>query len=281
MPELPEVETTRRGLLPAMKGKHITKVVLRRADLRVPIPHGFVKNVAGHKVLDIRRRAKYLLIDLDSGDVVLLHLGMSGSLRTVNPQNYAPRAHDHVIFYLEGGGCVVFHDPRRFGLIDLITKGKEDRCQWLQHLGPEPLSAAFNARYLVKALASRKGPIKPVLMDQQLVVGVGNIYASESLFLAEVDPRMPANKAMTHADALVKSIKKTLKSALAAGGSSLRDYVGADGEHGYFQHRFNVYDRAGEKCFRCKTTIATMTQSGRATYACPSCQAQRGVRRKH
>lgn len=280
MPELPEVETTRRGLLPAMKGKRITAVSLNRPDLRVLIPKDFVKRVAGTIVRDLRRRAKYLLLDLSSGETILVHLGMSGSLRTARPQNYAPRLHDHVLFDMADGTRVVFHDPRRFGILDLIPAGKESKNKWLHHLGPEPLGKDFSPAYLASQLARRKGPIKPVLMDQKLVVGVGNIYASESLFLAGIDPRLTANKAVSHAPALVKSIKATLRSALASGGSTLRDYVSADGSSGYFQHCFNVYERDDKPCVVCNTPITTITQSGRATYYCSSCQTKRAATKK-
>lgn len=280
MPELPEVETTRKGLLPAMKGRCIRSVTLKRRDLRVPIPRDFAKHVTGKTVTGIRRRAKYLLLDLSSKEVVLIHLGMSGSLRTAHPQTYAPRLHDHVLFELDDNHYVVFHDPRRFGVIDLIARGKEKENKWLKHLGPEPLGPGFNATYLSRALERRKGPIKPVLMDQTLVVGVGNIYASESLFLAHLDPRLPARKAAPHAAALVEAIKATLKDALASGGSTLRDYIGADGASGYFQHRFHVYERASKPCLVCKTPITTITQSGRTTYYCSSCQANRRLQQK-
>jgi formamidopyrimidine-DNA glycosylase len=272
MPELPEVETTRRGLEPVMLGRRIVNVTARRKDLRVALPPRFVEQLEGKAIRALRRRAKYLLIDLDSDEVLLIHLGMSGSLRTVDPKHYGPKTHDHVIFHLDDGRCVVFHDPRRFGLMDIYSKEAEAANRWLAHLGPEPLEKAFNARYLAAALAKRKTPIKPTLMDQQLVVGVGNIYASESLYLAGIDPRAPSYAVSDHAPALVRAIKKTLNAAIKSGGSTLRDYVGAEGDGGYFQHHFNVYDREAEKCFACKKLIQHLVQSARATYYCAQCQ---------
>ncbi len=279
MPELPEVETTRRGLLPVMKGAQITQLLIRRRDLRFPVPRSLEKVASGAEVTDITRRAKYLLIHLASGARMLVHLGMSGSLRTENPQTYQPRTHDHAVFTLQHRPLVVFHDPRRFGVIDILPDTIEEKEHpLLSSLGPEPLSKHFTPRYLAAALARRKGAIKPVLMDQKLVVGVGNIYASESLFLAKVDPTLAAHRAASHSEAIVNAVQTTLKRAIAAGGSTLRDYVGAQGESGYFQHEFLVYERAGERCARCHDTIVSMVQSQRATYYCPSCQA---VRRTH
>lgn len=275
MPELPEVETTRRGLLPHMLGRRIAKVTVHRADLRFPVPKDFARRVAGKKITGLRRRAKYLLLDLDSGESILIHLGMSGSLRVVEAEGYIPRKHDHVHFTMGDGTRIAFHDPRRFGLVDLIAKGRESDNKLLMHLGPEPLSAAFNKHYLSAALAKRKGPIKPVLMDQRLVVGVGNIYASESLFLSRIDPRMRADKAAKHAEAIVRAIKATLKKAIRHGGSTLRDYVNANGRAGDFQDGFHVYERARKPCFVCESMITTLTQSGRATYYCPACQRKR------
>ena len=274
MPELPEVETTRRGLARVMVGQVMDGVTVHRRDLRVPLPHDFTARLNGNRVKALRRRAKYLLADLESNEVLLMHLGMSGSLRTVHPQNYQPRTHDHVLFAM-GKHLVVFHDPRRFGFMQLFKQSQEAQNPWLKHLGVEPLSNDFRAAYLEHALARRKAPIKPALMDQRLVVGVGNIYASESLFLAGIDPRAPAHRVAPHSKAIVRAIKTTLNAAIRSGGSTLRDYVGADGADGYFQHRFNVYAREGEECFVCAKPIVHLVQAGRATYHCSQCQHTR------
>lgn len=280
MPELPEVETTRRGLLKAVKGQRIAGVEVRRYDLRTPIPRNLAQMLAGRTITDIRRRAKYLLIDLDSGQILLAHLGMSGSFIVVPGQAYAPKKHDHVLISLENGYFAVFHDPRRFGVIDLIEKGREQGHAMLKNLGPEPLEANFSPAYLSAQLARRKGPIKPVLMDQKLVVGVGNIYASEALHLCGLHPDIPSQKLQKKAPEIIEAIRVTLNAAIASGGSTLRDYVGAGNEGGYFQHQFQVYGRDGEPCFRCATPIKTAVHAGRATYWCPQCQHFRATRQK-
>lgn len=280
MPELPEVETTRCGLLKTVKGQRIDEVELRRGDLRFPFPGDLQERLIGHTITDIRRRAKYLLIDLDSNDVLLAHLGMSGSFRVIPAAGYEPKKHDHVILHLANGTLCVFHDPRRFGIIDVFGQKEEGGHALLAHLGPEPLSRDFTANYLAKALQRRKGPIKPVLMDQKLVVGVGNIYASESLFLAGIHPDTPAHKTLQKAPQLVESIRTVLNAAIASGGSTLRDFLGADGASGYFQHRFNVYERENEPCTNCKTSIRSAVHAGRSTYWCPQCQPLRDKVRK-
>ena len=289
MPELPEVETTRRGLEKAAKGKKITHVTVRRRDLRFPIPKGLEMHLAGATIADVRRRAKYLLIDMvKNGEkngkndkksqqtgILLVHLGMSGSLTLQkSPKNglYTPKTHDHVLFYLENDRLIAFHDPRRFGVIDWLEAGSESTHALLAHLGPEPLSATFSPAYLSAALARRKGPIKSALMDQRLVVGVGNIYASESLYLSNINPNVAAYRCVARSEAIICAIADTLNAAIASGGSTLRDYVGAQNEGGYFQHHFNVYGRDGEPCFRCSTIIQTTTHAGRSTYWCPQCQ---------
>ncbi len=275
MPELPEVETTRRGLVKAAKGQKITSVTVRRRDLRLPIPKGLEAHLKGATLVDMRRRAKYLLIDVQKGSkngVLLVHLGMSGSLTMQKGPKYTPKTHDHVLIHLENGRLIAFHDPRRFGVIDWLEEGDEATHELLYHLGPEPLSKAFSPAYLSAALATRKGPIKPVLMDQKLVVGVGNIYASESLYLSKINPNMSAQKCAAKSDAIISAICTTLNAAIKSGGSTLRDYVGAQNEGGYFQHHFNVYGRDGEPCFNCGTMIQTTTHAGRSTYWCPQCQ---------
>ncbi len=280
MPELPEVETTRRGLLKAVKDQRIAQVKIHRHDLRMPIPKNLAKALKGRRIVDVRRRAKYLLIDLDNGDILLSHLGMSGSFVVYKKANYRQRTHDHVIITLENSNLMVFHDPRRFGVIDLMPAEHEATHPLLKNLGPEPLEKQFSAAYLAAKLQRRTGAIKPVLMDQKLVVGVGNIYASESLYLCGLSPNTPANKLVAKAPALVAAIRTTLKAAIASGGSTLRDYVGAQNEGGYFQHHFNVYERDGQPCFACGTCIETCTHAGRSTYWCPQCQPVRAVRQK-
>jgi formamidopyrimidine-DNA glycosylase len=280
MPELPEVETTRRGLLKAVKGKCITAVRVRRFDLRTPIPATLAKALNGRRIMDVRRRAKYLLIDLDDGHILLAHLGMSGSFIVVKAAGYAPKTHDHVIITLETNRLMVFNDPRRFGVIDLIKKAQEQTHPLLKHLGPEPLSDEFSPRYLASQLARRNGAIKPVLMDQKLVVGVGNIYASEALHLCRFHPSTPAKKLAKHSPAIIEAIRVTLEAAIHSGGSTLRDYVGAQNEGGYFQHHFQVYGRDGQPCFRCSEFIETGTHAGRSTYWCPQCQPIRATPQK-
>lgn len=271
MPELPEVETTRLGLEPKLKGRVIVKVEVKNRNLRWPVARDFEKRVAGRRVTGLRRRAKYLLFDLDSGEAVLSHLGMSGSFRVASDNQYKQKKHDHVLFHLDNHLVVAFHDPRRFGMMEVIEKKGEAMHALLSHLGPEPLSKNFTASYLGNALKKRKGPIKTVLMDQKLVVGVGNIYASESLFLAGISPHQPAYT-VKQCDALVKAIQQILREAIESGGSSLRDYVGAEGEMGYFQHRFRVYDRGGERCVACSKKVSSMVMAGRSTYYCEHCQ---------
>lgn len=280
MPELPEVETTRRGLLMTVKGQTIVAVTVRRRDLRQPIPKNLEKMLVGAAITDVRRRAKYLLIDLDSGYSVLAHLGMSGSF-TVHPKaGYIAKTHDHVLIELKNKSLAVFHDPRRFGVIDVLKTGEEGRHKLLKNLGPEPLEKPFSAKYLAVQLARRKGPIKPVLMDQKLVVGVGNIYASEALHLCGLHPSSPAHKLVANAPQMVNAIRQTLMAAIASGGSTLRDYVGVQNEGGYFQHEFKVYERDGEPCFACGTMIEIGTHAGRSTYWCPQCQPIRAKAQK-
>jgi len=228
----------------------------------------------------MRRRAKYALIDLSGGGVLLVHLGMSGSLQVRAAEGYVPRPHDHVIIHLNDNRIIAFHDPRRFGLLLTFPQAEEAAHPLLAHLGPEPLSDDFSEDYLAQALRLRHGPIKPVLMDQRLVVGVGNIYASESLYLAGINPLIEANKAAKYADLLIPAIRATLLAAIDSGGSTLRDYANAQNEGGYFQHHFQVYGRENEACFRCAKPIRLTLQSGRATYWCDTCQPARRIRQK-
>lgn len=279
MPELPEVETTRRGLEPVIKHKTIAKVTVNRRDLRIPLPKGFEKTISGQKVKALRRRAKYILIDLANGQSILVHLGMSGSMRVEHKERYQKLTHDHILFHI-GEVLVVFHDPRRFGLMAVLETAASERHELLAHLAPEPLSKDFNAAYLKRALSTRKGPIKPVIMNQEVVVGVGNIYASESLFLAKIHPQTPADEAAKYAATLVKTIQQTLRAAIESGGSTLRDYKQADGSTGYFQHRFNVYEREGEPCVACGREIHHIVQTGRASYFCATCQPNKYIAKK-
>jgi formamidopyrimidine-DNA glycosylase len=268
MPELPEVEVTRRGIEPHLVGHVIAAVVVREPRLRWRVPHA-VGGLAGREVRSVKRRGKYLLLDCGDGHLIL-HLGMSGSLRLV-AEGSAPGKHDH--FDLAIGRQVLrLRDPRRFGAV-LWTTQPTEAHPLLRNLGVEPLSRALDGRLLHGLTRASRVRIKPFLMDGRRVVGVGNIYASESLFLAGIDPRKRAGRLSTeHCALLAKSIKHTLRTAIRAGGSSLRDFVGSDGAEGYFQRRAWVYDRAGEKCRRCGTAIRKIVQAQRATYFCATCQ---------
>jgi formamidopyrimidine-DNA glycosylase len=272
MPELPEVETVRRGLEQALKGAIIKKVTLRRRDLRIPFPADIAKKLEGRRIKSIRRRAKYLLFDFDSDDVLIAHLGMTGrfSVETKAPKRFSK--HDHVVFELSDGRIALYNDARRFGLMTLCKASKIAEHELFVHLGPEPLEDSFSVKYLTSALAKRKAPIKTVLMDQEVVVGVGNIYASEALFLSGVDPRKPAAKAAGKAKQMVDSIHKVLGDALASGGSSLKDFLHVSGESGYFQHQFNVYGRNGKPCVSCSKPVEMIRQAGRSTFYCKHCQ---------
>jgi formamidopyrimidine-DNA glycosylase len=268
VPELPEVEVTRRGLEPQLAGRRISGVAVREARLRWRIPRE-VRLLTGRTVRGIARRAKYLLVDCGDGHLIL-HLGMSGSLRVLAP-GVAPGKHDH--FDLELGDRVLrLRDPRRFGAV-LWTAAPPETHRLLAHLGVEPLSREFNARRLHALTRGARVSIKVFLMDGRRVVGVGNIYASESLFRAGIDPRKAAHRlSVAEAKRLVAAIKRTLLAAIKAGGSSLRDFVGSDGASGYFQQRHWVYDRAGQPCRRCRAPVRRIVQGQRATYFCARCQ---------
>lgn len=273
MPELPEVETVRAGLSQAVCGKTIASVRLRRADLRFSFPERFAETLAGRRISAIHRRAKYLLFELDGGVTLLAHLGMTGRFISMGklPQSFAP--HDHVVLTFTDSSGLIYNDARRFGIMDICETRGLKAHPLLAHLGPEPLDKAFNATYLRHALSKRKAPVKQALMDQELVVGVGNIYASEALFKAGVDPRISGAKAAPEAAKIASAIRAVLKAALASGGSSLRNFVDVNGETGYFQHAFAVYGRAKKPCFTCGTEIHTLRQGGRSTFFCPGCQA--------
>jgi formamidopyrimidine-DNA glycosylase len=292
MPELPEVETVRRGLQPVMEGAKIVKAEARRKDLRFPFQKDFTSRLTGQTVTGLGRRAKYLMADLTSGDVLLMHLGMSGSFRVLQGgKNSTPgefhyprsedRAHDHVVFHMSSGASVVFNDPRRFGYMKIIARHELDDEPLLQGLGPEPLGNEFDADLLARACHNKKTSLKAALLDQRVVAGLGNIYVCEALYRAHLSPRRLAATLATkkgettdHARRLVEEIHTVLNQAIKAGGSSLRDHRQTSGELGYFQHSFQVYDREGEKCrtARCSGTIRRFNQNGRSTFWCPKCQ---------
>jgi len=292
MPELPEVETVRRGLQPAMEGAKIVKAEVRRKDLRFPFQKDFVARLEGQTVTGLGRRAKYLMADLSSGDVLLMHLGMSGSFRVVNDDHgHTPgqfhhprtedRAHDHVVFHMSSGAAIVFNDPRRFGYMKVIGRRAIEEEPLLRDLGPEPLGNEFDADMLARACANKKTSLKAALLDQRVVAGLGNIYVCEALFRAHLSPRRLAATLATkkgetteHARHLVDAIHDVLNQAIKAGGSSLRDHRQTSGELGYFQHSFQVYDREGEKCLSkgCGGIVRRFVQNGRSTFWCPKCQ---------
>ncbi|MCF3627789.1 bifunctional DNA-formamidopyrimidine glycosylase/DNA-(apurinic or apyrimidinic site) lyase [Thalassospiraceae bacterium LMO-SO8] len=275
MPELPEVETVRRGLMPAMQGKRLDAVIPRRPDLRFPLPDGFGQRLTGRTVAAIRRRAKFLMFDLDSPDVLIAHLGMSGSFR-LGAAAFPEEKHDHVIFKMSGGGEVHYNDPRRFGFMDLWPAADLAAHPMLARLGPEPLDDdAFSGPVLAARLKDKKTPIKAALLDQGVVAGVGNIYACEALYRAGISPKRLAHTVQgARADRLAQAVKAVLKDAIASGGSSLRDHIRPDGELGYFQHSFDVYGRTGEACANaaCGAPIRQIPQAGRSTFYCSRCQ---------
>lgn len=269
MPELPEVETTRLGLAPHLAGRRLERMIVRNPRLRWPIPDDLPARLTTRSLVGITRRGKYLLFDFD-GTTQIVHLGMSGSLR-LTTQDEPPGAHDHVDWVFDDGTTMRLRDPRRFGAV-LCTDTPADH-PLLAHLGPEPLADAFDAAYLYAQCRRRASAIKPVIMDAQVVVGVGNIYASESLFHAGIRPTLAARRLSRPAcERLAAAIKRVLSAAIAAGGSSLRDYVASDGELGYFQLQTRVYDRAGLPCKTCGTPIRRIVQGQRATFYCPVCQ---------
>jgi formamidopyrimidine-DNA glycosylase len=271
MPELPEVETVRRGLIDVLQGQTLCRVEVNRPDLRRPFPARLKERLEGRVVTGLGRRAKYLLLTLDDGWVLLAHLGMSGRFVVDPPEPWRAGPHDHVVFATTERRRVVFQDPRRFGLLDLVAGDALATHPLLSDLGPEPLADSFTAGVLATALGGRSGPIKTALLDQHVIAGLGNIYVSESLYRAGIDPARPAGAIGKAATArLVDAIKTVLTEAIAAGGSSLRDHRRPDGELGYFQHSFAVYGREGEPCPRCDcaTGVRRIVQSGRATFYC-------------
>ncbi len=300
MPELPEVETVRRGLQPVMEGSRIIEAEVRRKDLRFAFQKDFVGRLTGQTVTGLGRRAKYLLAGLASGDVLLMHLGMSGSFRVIkDDEQNAPgkfhhprnedRAHDHVVFHMSSGAAVVFNDPRRFGYMKIIARKALEDEPLLKGLGPEPLGNEFDAAMLARSCANKKTSLKAALLDQRVVAGLGNIYVCEALYRSHLSPRRLAATLATkagqrkgiaggeptdHARRLVAAIHAVLNQAIKAGGSSLRDHRQTTGELGYFQHSFQVYDREGEKCQTggCSGIVRRFTQNGRSTFWCPKCQ---------
>ncbi len=271
MPELPEVETTRRGIEPHISGKEIREVIVRRSDLRQPVTPG-IDAIAGQHVRNVRRRSKYLLIDLDAGATLLVHLGMSGSLR-VTRESHEWRRHDHVGITFSSDVQLRYHDPRRFGLVLLLPPGAEASHPLLEKLGPEPLEALFTTETLFTACHGRSTTIKQVIMDAEVVVGVGNIYASEALFRAGIRPRTRASRiSRPRLDKLAAAIRQVLAEAIEQGGTTLRDFVNSDGQPGYFRQRLFVYDRGSEPCRVCATPIQRAVVGQRSTYWCPQCQ---------
>ena len=300
MPELPEVETVRRGLAPAMEGRTIDRLIQRRPDLRFPLPARFAERLTGRHVSHLTRRAKYILVHLDPrktdpAEVLLMHLGMSGrftilppgagpdmpgTFHHAAPAGYAEGAgfgrHDHIVFEMGDGTRIVYSDHRRFGYMDLIPTADLEQSPHLAALGPEPLGNEFSAQSLSDRLQGKRTSIKAALLDQRVVAGLGNIYVCEALFRAGISPRRLAMNVAgpARSEKLVRAIREVLTDAIAAGGSTLRDYAHTDGELGYFQHSFSVYDREGEACSNegCEATVRRIVQSGRSTFFCPRCQ---------
>ena len=288
MPELPEVETVRRGLEPALTGARLERVEARRPDLRFALPDGFVQRLTGATVTALRRRAKYLLLDLDRGDTLVSHLGMTGRFEITGGEAIAPLRpgdfvqavpadpkHAHIVFDTDAVRRITYFDPRRFGYMDLIATAALDAHPWFAALGPEPLGEAFDAAHLGRALAGRRQSVKTLLLDQRTVAGLGNIYVCEALWRAKISPTTAGGDLKpARLKRLVADIRTVLVEAIEAGGSTLRDYAAADGALGYFQHSFAVYGREGEACAsaRCGGVIQRATQSGRSTFYCDACQ---------
>lgn len=281
MPELPEVETVRRGLAPSMTGVRVTQADVNRPDLRWPFPENMAERLTGATVTQLRRRSKYILADLDSNETLLIHLGMSGQMTvSADPQGQfvqehpEPKKHDHVVLHMENGARVTFNDPRRFGAMDLLETATQADHKLLANIGPEPLGNAFNEAYLIDAFKGKNSPVKTALLDQSIVAGLGNIYVCEVLFRAGIAPTTKAAKlSKPRVASLVPIVRDVLSEAIEAGGSSLKDFRQAGGELGYFQHSFRTYGREGEPCTnKCGTPIERITQSGRSTFHCPKCQ---------
>ena len=282
MPELPEVETIMRGISPFLEGATIKKIKLNRADLRWPFPENFASRIKEAKVLNLKRRSKYILVDLSTGETLLIHLGMSGKILVSNSKigNYFYESskvanHDHVIFELNDGTIITYNDPRRFGAMDLAKTDDLNNHKFLEKLGPEPLGNNFNSDYLKIELSKKESPIKNVLLNQSVVAGLGNIYVCEALFMSGISPKKKASKVSKNkCEELVQNIRKILISAIEAGGSSLKDFTDIQGNLGYFQFEFYVYGRENEYCktINCDRKIKRISQSGRSSFYCPYCQ---------
>jgi len=280
MPELPEVETVRRGLTPAMEGRQILRLEVNRADLRFPFPERFAERVEGAQITRMGRRAKFLVTELSSGDALIMHLGMSGrftvSGNTTADFHHDPGTdpkHDHVIFHMQGGAVVTYNDPRRFGFMELWPRAALDTYPRIKDLGPEPLSNSFSAAYLDEALKGKAAPIKAALLDQSVIAGLGNIYVCEALYRSGISPRRKSSTVPgARAARLAPAINDVIRDAIEAGGSSISDFASASGELGYFQHRFDVYDREGAPCKTCHGPITRIVQSGRSSFYCGTCQ---------
>jgi formamidopyrimidine-DNA glycosylase len=280
MPELPEVETTARGLIPILRGQKITTVQVRVKKLRWDLPINLGRDLTGATVTDISRRAKYMVLTLDRDLAWVIHLGMSGRMHRIDTAQWqTPLKHDHLLLHLANDTYVTFNDPRKFGMMGLVAADKIDTYRHFAHLGAEPLTREFDGEYLFAQLQRRKIAVKLAIMDQKLVVGVGNIYASEALYRARINPKRPAHKITPdECDALAKAVKDVLKAAIKAGGSSLRDYVQSDGAIGHFQDDFAVYGRTGQPCPACKRAktpceIQKLAQGGRSTFWCSNTQS--------
>ncbi len=275
MPELPEVETVRRGLLPVMEGKRIIRADVRRPDLRWPFPDNMAERLTGKTVERLRRRSKYILADLDSGETLLIHLGMSGRMLISTGDHPDIQKHDHVVFHMQGDARVVFNDTRRFGAMDLAATDSVETHKLLASLGPEPLGNTFDEPYLVTRLKGKNTPIKTALLDQRIIAGLGNIYVCEVLLRAGISPTKKAGQlSAPKVRSLVPIIRDVLAEAIESGGSSLKDYRQADGELGYFQHSFRAYGCEGEPCLTtgCNGKIRRIVQAGRSTFYCAQCQ---------
>ncbi|UWR03136.1 bifunctional DNA-formamidopyrimidine glycosylase/DNA-(apurinic or apyrimidinic site) lyase [Ruegeria conchae] len=282
MPELPEVETVRRGLSPAMEGVVIQRADVNRPDLRWPFPERMAERLTGQRVDRLRRRSKYILADLNSGETLLIHLGMSGRMTVSGDplgqfahKHPMPEKHDHVVFHMANGARITFNDPRRFGAMDLLSTATAEDHKLLSVLGPEPLGNDFHEQHLIEAFKGKNSPVKSALLDQGIVAGLGNIYVCEALYRGKVSPRRKAGQiSASRVGALVPIIRHVLQDAIEAGGSSLRDFRQADGELGYFQHSFDVYGREGRPCRTggCSGEIKRITQSGRSSFYCAQCQ---------
>jgi formamidopyrimidine-DNA glycosylase len=291
MPELPEVETVKRGLEPVLVGQRISKVELRRKDLRFPFPDRFAERLVGAKVDALSRRAKYILGHLDTGETLILHLGMTGRFSIARPdgrtanlgefyfENGSEGPHDHVVFHLDDRTRIIYSDPRRFGMMDIASREEGEHHKLLRDIGVEPLGNGLSAAYLVESFRSKKAPLKAALLDQRIIAGLGNIYVCEALYRARLSPKRKAGSLARKArsaglDDLVRHVRDILNEAITAGGSTLQDYQSVDGVKGEFQQRFSVYDREAEPCQTpgCKSVIKRIVQSGRSTFFCPTCQ---------